>query len=289
MKIRLVFFTIAMLLLPLAGFSLGGADWISLVAPSPAEHASVAATLHTSMVLLIYCLVLNHIVKRRTGKGPLETQRSFYLRFAIASAVTCWLLSYLNLYAASWEAPQDNPWVVQLLLYTPAFALLAPAILITNALLGSFSNLTRSLRVNTTLPAPDSNVSVRILLPLALTGLSAGALWPTALFWLLWISPLLLLICLQLLWHEDTIFSAIKSGDFSRVVFTALSGIIVSNLAAISYQSNASLSINLPDMLLVQSGFVVFGLLCLQLADALQERNATRLNKPPASAALREN
>jgi hypothetical protein len=101
-------------------------------------------------------------------------------------------------------------------------------------------------------------------------GLLGGAAWPAGLSGLLWVAPLLLLVALQQLWHEDTIFSGLKSGDWGRVICAALAGVITCNLAVITYQTNGGgLEINLPNPLLEQLGFAVFGLLCLQLGDVV--------------------
>ena len=282
MKTRLGIFIFALLLLPLAGLYLSGAEWSGLITGSPAEDESIAATLRTSMMMMFYVLLINYTIKRLSGNGPLDLQRNYFIGVGIASAFTGWLLCYLNVFVASWTVQQDNPPLVQFLLYTPLFALLAPAVLVTRALLGTFPGLLRLLACAPAFPAASGETLARVLLPLALAGLAGGAAWPVKLFWLLWVSPLLLLVALQLLWHESTIFSGLKSGDWGRIICTALSGIVVGNIAVISYQSNASLTINLPGMLLAQAGFAVFGLLCLQLSDVLAEnwRGKTLSNAP---------
>lgn len=269
MKTRLGIFVATLLILPLAGLLLSGAQWDDLATASVSSEDVLAATLRTSMMLLFYLLLINHTVKRLTGNAPLDAQRSFYIGVAIASSVLCWLLCYLNIYAASWDVPQDNGYVVQILLYTPLFALLAPAVLVTRALLASFPGLLKTMTIRASLPVSSGETSARVLLGLALIGLLAGAAWPEKLYWLLWTSPLLLLISLQLFWHESSIFSGLKSGDWGRVICTALSGIAVGNLALISYQTNAILTINLPNM--QQAGFALFGLTCLQLSDVIAE------------------
>lgn len=271
MKTRLGIFILTLLLLPLCGLWLSGAEWNELMLSELSDDGVIPATLRTSLMLLFYVLLVNHTIKRMTGNSPLDDQRSFFIGMSIASALTGWLLSYLNIFVASWTVPQNYAWFVQLLLYTPLFALLAPAVLITRALLGSFPGLLKALTCRLTFTAPNAETLARVLLAIALLGLTAGAAWPATLYWLLWIAPLLLLVGMQLLWQENTIFNRIKSGDWGRVVCTSFSGILVGNLSVISYQSNASLSINLPNMTTAQAGFVVFGLLCLQLSDVLAE------------------
>jgi hypothetical protein len=183
--------------------------------------------------------------------------------------VFCWQLAYLNLFVSSWTVQQDG---FQFALPdTLLFALLAPAVLVTRALLGTFPGLLKFMTFSKTFPVVRGETLARLVLIVAIFGLLGGAAWPEKLYWLLWSSPLLLLVAMQLLWHENSIFSGIKSGDWGRVVCTALSGIVVGNIALLSYQANASLIINLPNKLLIQAGFALFGMTCLQLSDVIAE------------------
>jgi len=271
MIIRLGIFIFSLVLLPLCGLLLSGREWDGLPSGMPAEDQNIAAILFTALILLGYVLLTNHLIKRRTGNSPINTQRGYFLWMAAASALLGWLLAYLNLYTASWPAVQGKP-VLQLLLYTPLFALLVPAVLSTRALLGASEGLLKRLSRGIALPAPDGETLAFGLVPIAALGLLGGAVWPAQLFWLLWIAPLLLLVALQLLWHESTIFSGLKSGDWGRVICAALAGITVGNLAAISYQAGGgNLTGNLPDPLIAQLGYAVFGLLSLQLGDVIAE------------------
>lgn len=271
MKIRLGIFVATLLILPVAGFYLSGAELGDLLGNALADDANIEATLRTSLMLMFYVLLINHTVKRLTGNGPLDIQRNYFIWVSGASALLGWLLSYLNFFVASWTVQQDNSALMQFLLYTPLFALLAPAVLVTRSLLGSFPVLLKALTCRITFPVTTGETLARILLPLAIVGLLGGAASPAKLAWLLWASPLILLMAMQLLWHESTIFARLKSGDWGRIVCTALSGITVGNLAVISYQSNASLSINFANTLYAQAGFALFGLLCLQLGDVIAE------------------
>lgn len=271
MKIRLGIFLLSLVLLPLSGLLLSGREWDELPAGMPAEDENIAATLFTTMMLLCYVLLTIHAVKRLTGKNPIAIQRNYFLWMAAASAILGWLLAYLNLYTASWPAVQGQP-VLQLLLYTPLFALLAPAVLSTRALLGTIPGLLKNLARGIPLPIFRGETLTFALVLIAAIGLLGGAAWPARLFWLLWIAPLLLLVALQLLWHESTIFSGLKSGDWGRVICAALAGITVGNLAAISYQvGGGNLIGNLANPLLAQLGYAQFGLLCLQLGDVIAE------------------
>lgn len=277
MKTRLAIFVFALLLLPMAGFWLsGGADWrnentAGFAADIASDPRHFAATLFTTFTLLGYIFLINHMIRLRTGSSPLNVQGKYFLAMGVASAVLGWLLAYLNHFAANWRPEPGDP-VWSLLIYTPLFALLAPAVLSTRALLGSFTGLLKLLARGIILPAPGDETLVYSLMSIAVLGLLGGAAWPELLYWLLWLSPLLLLVALQLLWHQGTIFSGLKSGDWGRVICVALAGIITCNLAVIGYRmSGGSVEINLPHPLFAQLGYAVFGLLCQQLGDVVAE------------------
>ncbi len=268
MKTRLAVFVAALLLLPLAGFFLSGHEWDELPAGEQLDENRLDALFATALLLLCYALIANRLVGRRTGNNPFRTQRNYFLAMAAASAVLGWLIVYLNLFAASWLMGPDYSFL-QITLCTALFALLAPAILITRALLGSFAGLLKRLARGPALSAPAPETLAFTLLPLAMLGLLGGAAWPAQLSWLLWAAPLLLLIALQLLWHESTIFSSLESGDWGRVVCTVLSGLIVGNLTAMSHRvAGGDPTAN---MLFAQAGYALLGLLCLQLGDIIAE------------------
>ncbi|OFZ67924.1 MAG: hypothetical protein A2V79_02100 [Betaproteobacteria bacterium RBG_16_56_24] len=271
MKTRLGIYVFSLLFLPLAGFWISGSEWNEFSAGAPASTVNPPATLLTTLMLAGYVLLVNHMIKLLTGKNLLKVQREYLLWMGAAGAMLVWLLVYLNLFVASWTMQSDNP-VMQLLLYTPLFAILAPAVLSTRALLGALPGALKQLSRGIPLPAPGDVTLVAGLGVVAMTGLLGGAAWPAQLFWLLWLAPLLLLTALQLIWQESTIFSGLKNGDWGRVVCAALSGVMVANLAVIAYQANGGiLEINLPHPLLAQPGYALFGLLCLQLGDVIAE------------------
>jgi hypothetical protein len=139
--------------------------------------------------------------------------------------------------------------------------------------------LLKLLSRNFAVPAPAHDTTAFILIPLALIGLLGGAAWPATLFWLFWTAPLFLLIALQMLWHESSIFAGLANGDWSRIVTAAISGLIVCNAALITFElAGGTLLIELPNMAFQQLGFALFGLICLQLGDVIAEawRGKTR-------------
>ena len=272
MRKRLGIFVFTLLTLPLAGFWISGSEWNDLSGNAPAANVNPPAVLLTTLMLCGYVLLVNHMSRLLTGNNLLKLQRDYLLWMGAASVALAWSLVYLNLFVASWVAQTGNP-VMQFLLYTPLFALLAPAVLSTRALLGSLPGLLKQLSRGPALPVPNNGTLAATLASIAVAGLLGGVAWPVQLFWLLWLSPLLLLTALQLIWEESTIFSGLANGDWGRVVFAALSGIIVANFTVIAYQTNGgALEISLPHPVLAQPGFALYGLMCLQLADVIAEK-----------------
>lgn len=270
MKTRLGIFIFSLVLLPLGGLFLSGKEWEELSVRVPAEADNIAAILLTTLMVFAYTMLTNFIIKKITGNSPINIQRNYYLWMAAASAILCWLLAYLNLFTTSGLASQGKP-AMQIVLYTPIFAMLAPAVLITRALLGSFPGLLKLLARGLVLPVPGGESTSIFLVSIAVLGLLGGAAWPAQLDWLMWLSPLLLLAALQLLWNESTIFSGLKSGDWGRVICAALAGMIVGNLVSISYHAGGGDQTSTPYNLLTQLGYMLFGLLCLQLGDVIAE------------------
>lgn len=251
---RLAFFVLSLLLLPLLGLHLEGREWSGLTSSELADDPGIAAALHTSMMLLFYTLLLNHAIRRLTGAAPLDPQR--FMRAAAAGALLGWLISYLNLFVASWTHQQEPSWQLTLLLYTPLFALTAPAVLATRAFFAGFPVLQNALAALPSLPVPNRKLAA-MLAAASLAGLAAGAAEPHQFAWLFWASPSLLLYALQRQAERDVAGSG-------QAVFAMLSGLVVGNFALASYQANANLAIDLPAGL-TQPGYALFGLLCLQL------------------------
>jgi hypothetical protein len=271
MKTRLTIFVLSLLLLPLAGFWLSDSGWRDIPSETPAAIVNPPATLLTTLMLAGYILLVNHMTKLLAGSNPLKAHPDYLLWVAAAGTIMAWLLDYLNLYVSSWTTQLDNP-AMQMLLFSPLFATLAPAVLGTRALLASLPGALKYLSRGIALPTPGNETLVAVLLTTSVTGLLGGAVWPEQLSWLLWLAPLLLLVALQLMWHESTIFDGLGNGNWGRVVFAALSGIIVSNFAVMAYQVNGGiLEINLNHPLLAQPGYALFGMLCLQLGDVISE------------------
>ncbi|GAB4122153.1 MAG: hypothetical protein Fur0040_02600 [Sideroxydans sp.] len=267
MKTRLALFVAMLLLLPPLG------AWLSDPAapfnPSLPSITPDAASWITLPLLAALLAGANTWLTRRQGHNLLRLQTRYYLTLTLFGAVLGGLLLWLNRFAVSWDTPGARD-ALTLLGDSLLFALLLPTVLIVRALLASFPLLLHRSARGPALPAPPQQLASSLLLLAALGGLLAGPTWPQALFWLLWLSPLLLLMALQQLWHEDTIFAGLAQGDWSRPLLAALAGLVVCNLALASFRlAGGNLIWQLPHDAFAQWLYASYGLLCLQLGDVV--------------------
>jgi hypothetical protein len=267
MLTRLALFVLLLLALPFAGYWLadGGPSWQD-VPLSPLAIGPLSVALGTVLLLFIGIEAGGN-----RQRSLLKLQRSYLLALCGAGAVTGWLLLYLNRYAESWLTPGALD-AGSILLLTLLFALLLPTVLGLRTLLASLPGMLQRLARLPALPALSASHVVTLLAPLALLGLLGGGAWPQTLFWLLWTSPLLVLIVMQTMWHERSIFAELVTGDWGRVICAALSGLLVCNIVVLVYRfSGGTLIVQVPNAAFAQLGYALYGLLALQLGDVIAE------------------
>jgi hypothetical protein len=263
---RLIIFAVALLFLPPIALTLAGQAWF---APTPVDGTVWLPTLFGILAVLTFGMLLDTLTFRRTGHSLLRSQRNYLLWSGVAGTVTCTLIAYLNLFSESWFTAGSE--TQALLLAAFSGTALLPVILIARLWLAGLPGLVRLSSRKFAFPALPLEASAILLLIIALTGLLGGTLWTDRLGWLFWLSPLLLLAGLQLLWHESTIFSGLAHGDWSRILLGAVSGIVVGGFALAVYRvSGGSLYLATGTWQLI-AGLAMFGLLCLQIGDAVAE------------------
>ena len=263
---RLITFAVALLFLPPIALTLAGQAWF---AATPVEGTVWLPTLFDILAVLAFGLLLDTLTFHRTGHSLLRSQRNYLLWSGVAGMVTGALIAYLNLFAESWFTAGSE--TQALVLAALSGTVLLPVILIARLWLAGLPGLVRLSTRRFALPALPPEAAAMMLVLVALTGLVGGTIWMDRLGWLFWLSPLLLLAALQLLWHESTVFSGLAQGDWSRVLLGAVSGIVVGGFALAVYRfSGGSLYLTTGTWQLI-AGLAVFGLLCLQVGDAVAE------------------
>lgn len=266
MKIRIALFTAALLLLPPIALMLSDQEW----AQTNIISGLVAApALLSAITLLSLSYILDTLSFKHSGSSLLRTQARYCFWLSLSGALLGALLGFLNIFSPVWLSPLER--INELLVATLFGAILLPSVLIARLWLASIPYLLRPLTRRVTLPPLPSEPTAALLLLSTLIGLMGGALWPAQLAWLFWLAPLLLLIGLQLLWHESTVFTGLKNGDWSRIVLGCASGILTCGSTLIIYKLAGGAI-----YLTYSAGFItllcgVFGLLCLQLGDIIAE------------------
>lgn len=267
MRNRLTAYIVALLFLPPLALTLSGQEW---EAPVPVPGTIWLPTLLGALALVAFGILLDTLTFRRTGHSLWRSQRDYLLWNGVAGAVTCMLLAYLNLFAGAWFTPAASD-TAALLLAALCGAVLLPAVLVTRLWLAGLPGLVRLSARKSVLAFLSAETVARILLLSALGGLVAGTIWTSPLGWLFWSAPLLLLAALQLLWHENTVFSGLPQGDWSRVLLGAVSGILVGSFALAAFNLSGGTIYLAADTWQLIAGLALFGLLCLQVGDVISE------------------
>jgi hypothetical protein len=267
MRNRLAIFVIVLLLLPPLALSLSGQEWD---APAPIAGAVWLPALFGTLALLAFGILLDTLTFHRSGHSLLRSQRSYLLWSGAAGAVTCLLLAYLNLFAGTWFTPAGSE-TQALLLAALCGAALLPAVSVTRLWLAGLPGLLRLSTRKLALPALPAAAAAITLSLAVMIGLLAGTIWIEHLSWLFWLSPLLLLAALQLLWHENTVFSGLAQGDWSRVLLGTVSGIVVGGIALATYRLSGGAIYLAADTWQLIVGLAVLGMLCLQVGDIVAE------------------
>jgi hypothetical protein len=265
MLIRLALFAVLLVVLPLLGQLLAGNETSWVVSDANVRPLAPVFAAAGAVALLLLAL------EAGSRQSLFRLQRRYALALAGAGAASGWLLLTLNQHAESWYAPGTLD-AAGILALTLLFALLPPAILGVRTLLARFPGLLQRLACLPAWPALDATQSSTLLVPLALLGLMGGAAWPDQLAWLLWSAPLWLLLTLQVLWHERTIFAEPAGGDWGRLLCAALAALLVCNLAMLAFRmAGGILFMHTSHAILTQLGYVLYGLFVLQLGDLVAE------------------
>lgn len=234
-----------------------------------------------------YIFVVNAVTFQRTGHCLVIDRPGYFLALFPLSAVAWWFFEYFNRFVQNWYyvgGEGIGPWEY-VLHGTHSFSTVLPAVLSTAQCLGSFSFLDRAFR---DLWAVDLDLHPMwgwVSLGLGGAGLFGIGVWPNYLFPLLWVSPLLVIVGVQWVVSEDTVFSRLADGDWRPVCIPALAGLVCGffwemwnsrSLAHWEYAIPYVHGFQLFEMpILGYGGYVPFGLECAVVAGLIAKKNGT--------------
>jgi hypothetical protein len=226
-----------------------------------------------------YIGVVNALTFRRTGHCLLTDRPRYMLGLFAVSAVFWWYFEYLNRFVQNWYYVNcEGLTAMQYFVFaTLPFSTVLPAVLSTAELLESFPRLTRGLRGFAPIAPRHPRAAATFLLAAAAAGLALLAVWPSFLFPLLWLSPLLVLASLDTLAGRTNALDATRHGDWTAVARFAVAALICGffwemwnfwSLARWRYSVPFVQAFHIFEMpILGYAGYLPFGLECAIIAE----------------------
>jgi hypothetical protein len=228
-----------------------------------------------------YILVINALCLCRTGRCLMTDRPGYFLLLFPSSAVFWWFFEYLNRFVQNWYyvGVEFSPWSYFWSATLP-FSTVLPAVLSTRQLLLDTGWTKPSFeRIRPIKPSRPIPVAVGLLLLSAACLAGIGVL-PDYLFPFLWVSPFLIIICLQTMMKERHIFSEMAAGDWSGAAAASLAALICGVFWEMwNYYSLAKWQYNIPLVhrflifempMLGYAGYIPFGLECVAIGDMLE-------------------
>jgi len=246
---------------------------------------------HTfSLLWFGYIAILNALTYQRSGQCFLTHRPRFLGQLFLLSAGFWWLFEYLNQYVNNWHYVNvPTIFHFEYVFYTSiSFSTVLPAVLSTYEWLSTFPRLTRPFENWPPLPWMIHQKTGWTLFGLGSMGLLVIGIWPTVLFPLLWLSPLCLLLGIQIFGKGHPSLQAVVQGDWRLIILSALASLLcgfwwelwnVYSLVHWEYTLPYVHAFKLFEMpILGYSGYLPFGMLCLAVTEVVL---GYRTNRPP--------
>ena len=164
---------------------------------------------------LSYIVVINALTYRRKGSCMMLDRPGFFLVLFPFSALFWWFFEYLNRFVQNWYyvgvqfSPQAYFWYATL-----SFSTVLPAVLGTREWMADCPFIQQGFKDFFRVRIPCPRAVAAMVLTVSGAGLAGIGVRPDLLFPLLWVSPLLIIISLQVLWEEPNMLDRMASGDW---------------------------------------------------------------------------
>jgi hypothetical protein len=225
-----------------------------------------------------YILLVNAWTFCRIERCLIVDQPRYFFWLFPLSAAFWWFFEYLNRFVQNWYyiGIQGFTPLEYFLHATVPFSTVLPAVLSTTELLASYPLISAGLEQVRPIRSTNAKMVGWGILLLSSAGLSGIALWPSYLFPLVWVAPLLLITSLQVVAGEETIFSTIAHGNWKSLWLPALAALVCGFFWEMwNYKSLAHWEYAIPFVhrfqifempFLGYAGYLPFGLQCLAVA-----------------------
>ncbi len=226
-----------------------------------------------------YIVVVNALTLRRSGRCMMTSRPGYFIALFFFSAVFWWFFEYLNRFVQNWsyvEIENFTRWEY-FNMATLSFSTVLPAVRGTRDWLLTFPRLEKAFKNFAPFNLAGKKTAYRVILVLALAGLTGIGRWPHLLYPMLWVAPLLLIVGWQGSRGASTVFTPTLQGDWSGIVAAALAALIcgwfwemwnVFSMAKWVYHVpfvHRFLVFEMP--VIGFSGYLPFGLECIVIAD----------------------
>ena len=243
---------------------------------------------HTFTPLWIsFILVINALTFRRTGKCMIVNRPKYFIMLFPVSAAFWWFFEYLNRFVQNWQYVGVHFSSLEYFFYASvSFSTVLPAVLGTREWIQSFSWVEKCNNLISSGIFQSKPIALSVLMASS-AGMALIGIRPDYLFPLLWISPLLVIVSLQILSGEDHVFSDIALGDWRLVISSALAALFCGcfwemwnffSLAKWMYSVPFVHRFEIFEMpVLGFAGYLPFGLECAIIGKIL--KNSDRINR----------
>jgi len=176
---------------------------------------------------LSYIVGVNALTYRKRGRCLMCDRTGFFVLLFPASAGFWWFFEYLNRFVQNWyySGSLYGPWIY-FFLATLSFSTVLPAVASTREWVLTSDRLNRAFAGAWPLMISRPRGAAWMILLVSGGGLAGIGIAPDLLFPLLWVSPLFIIVSLQVLLHEPHIFGSLPTGDWRPVVSAAISALI---------------------------------------------------------------
>lgn len=230
-----------------------------------------------------YIVAINAWTHARAGRALLVAEPLRFLALFPASALFWYLFEYLNQFTGNWiyggvgEAAGDPlTWFLRSAL---PFSTVLPAVIGTRDLLATVPRLSTGLERFWRPPVPARRAGALGAFAVAALGLAAVAVWPRALYSMLWLAPPVLIVAVQALAGDRQLLSPLVRGDWRGLWLAVIAALLcgffwelwnVFSLARWTYHIPLVQGLHLFEMpLLGYAGYLPFGLTCIAAAQLL--------------------
>lgn len=226
-----------------------------------------------------YIVTLNALTYKRSKHCLLLNDPRLLASLFLLSAGFWWAFEYLNQFVQNWHyvnvpntSGLENAFFTSL-----AFSTVLPAVASTYAWLMTFPRLTAPFDNWQPIPWITHHNTGWIALSAGTIGLGVIGIWPTLLFPLVWLSPLTLLLAIQLFQKKQTCFHYLEKGDWCPVLLSALAALVCGfwwelwnafSLVHWEYTIPYVQALKIFEMPVVgYAGYLPFGMLCVLVTE----------------------